>query len=114
MEKYVEFVLRDGSQIIVETDELALGDVNAGRRMISKIAEGEFGQGVEHAHKAALIILDKVRDTLEAPYEVEVTFGLKASSDLGMLVVARNGTDASYSIKLKWNRVQLKANATKS
>lgn len=106
MEKYVEFSLRDGSKVTIETDELAIGEVNAGLRISTKIAQGEFGQGVEHAHKAALIVLDKVRNIAVPQDEVEVTFGLKASSDLGMLVVARNGTEASYCIKLKWNSAQ--------
>ena len=114
MEKYAEFLLPDGSNIIIETDELALGEVSAGRRKMNKIVQGEFGQGAEHASKAASIILDKVRNTPDAPDEVEVTFGLKASSDLGMLVVAKNGTEASYSIKLKWNRGQSRGIAAKS
>lgn len=114
MEKYVEFTLRDGGKIIIETDELALGEVNAGRRIMPKIAQGEFTQGVADAHKAVLMLLEEARDMPHDPDEIEVTFGLKASSDLGMLVVARNGTDASYSLKLKWNKVQLKGNAAKS
>lgn len=114
MEKYVEFTLQDGSKIIIETDELALGNVNPGRRIMNKVAEGEFSQGIEPAQKAALIILNKVRGMADASDEVEVTFGLKASSDLGMLVVARNGNEASYKVKLTWNRFQLKGNITKS
>lgn len=51
MEKYVEFTLQDGSKIIIETDELALGNVNAGRRIMNKVAEGEFSQGELSPHR---------------------------------------------------------------
>lgn len=105
MRKHVEFTLRDGSKITIETDELEPAEVKAGYSIVPKIARGEFGQAVEPAHKAAMIILEKVRDMLDAPDEVEVAFGLKASSDLEMLVVASRCTDASYSVKLKWKRV---------
>ena len=113
MQKHVEFTLRDGSKIIIETDELESDAVKAGHSMVPKIARGEFGQAVEPAHKAATIILEKVRDMLDAPDEIEVAFGLKASSDLEMLVVASKCTEASYSVKLKWSRLQSKGN-TKS
>ena len=88
MSRYVEFDLPDGSTVIIESDEDESGVV--------------FGQAVENARKSAMVIMDKVREL--GPDEVEVTFGLKASGELGNLVVAKAGVEASYSIKLKWKK----------
>jgi hypothetical protein len=42
----------------------------------------------------------------DRPDEVEITFGLKASGELGSLVVAKAGVEASYSVKLTWKKAE--------
>jgi len=40
------------------------------------------------------------------PDEVEITFGLKASGELGSLVIAKAGVEANYSVKLTWKKAE--------
>ena len=102
MSRYVEFTLSDGSTVIIESDEDESGVVKAGLGDAVERAGEMFEQAIENARKSAMVIVDKMRE-LE-PDEVEVTFGLKASGELGNIVVAKAGVEASYSIKLKWKK----------
>ena len=106
MSRYVEFRLPDGSTVILETDEPERGVVKAGVGEVVERVQQTFEEAVENARKAALVILEKVRrlSLHDPPDEVEITFGLKASGELNTLVVARAGTEASYSVKLTWKR----------
>lgn len=109
MSRYVEFELPDGSRVVIESDEPhgepSGGMVKAGRLgEVAERAQESFEQAVENARKAALVIVDKVRDLANSPDEVEVTFGLKASGELNTLVVAKAGIEASYSVKLTWKK----------
>ena len=106
MSRYVEFPLPDGSTVILETDEPERGVVKAGVGEVMEKVQQDFEQAVENARKAALVILEKVRrlSLHDPPDEVEITFGLKASGELNTLVVAKAGTEASYSVKLTWKK----------
>jgi hypothetical protein len=105
--RYVEFTLPDGSTIIVESDERESGIVKAGAGDVLKEASEKFEQAADNARKAALVILEKLRSGLaDKPDEVEITFGLKASGELGSLVVAKASVEASYSVTLKWKQAE--------
>ena len=102
MSRYVEFTLSDGSMVVIESDEDESGVVKAGLGDAVERASEMFEQTIENARKSAMVIVDKMREL--GPDEVEVTFGLKASGELGNIVVAKAGVEASYSIKLKWKK----------
>ncbi len=104
MSRYVEFTLPDGSSVILESDEREGGIVRAGRGDTLERARATFEQAAESARKAALVVLAKVSDMSERPDEVEITFGLKASGELGSMVVAKAGLEANYSVKLTWKK----------
>jgi len=107
MSRYVQFTLPDGSTVVIESDERETGVVKAGLGDVTKQAGETFEQAAEKARKAALVILDKVRSGLtDRPDEVEITFGLKASGELGSLVVAKAGVEASYSVKMTWKKAE--------
>jgi len=107
MSRYVEFTLPDGSTVIIESDEPETEPVKATRGGdIAERARETFEQAAESARKAALVILDKVRGLHDSPDEIEITFGLKASGELGNLVVAKSGVEASYSVKLTWKKTE--------
>jgi len=113
MSRYVEFTLPDGSTVVIESDEGESGVVKAGRLGdAAERARETFEQAVENARKSAVVIVDKLRES--GPDEVEVTFGLKASGELGSLVVAKAGVEASYSVKLTWKKGKTNQNVTKS
>ena len=107
MSRYVEFTLPDGSTVIMESDDRETGIVKAGTGDVLKEATEKFEQAADNARKAALVILEKLRSGLaDKPDEVEITFGLKASGELGSLVVAKAGVEASYSVKLTWKKAE--------
>jgi hypothetical protein len=107
MSRYVEFTLPDGSTVILESDGRE-ADVVRGARPgeLAKQATETFEQAAENARKAALVVLEKVRGLHDSPDEVEITFGLKASGELGSIVVAKASAEASYSVKLTWKKTE--------
>jgi hypothetical protein len=40
----------------------------------------------------------------DGPAEIELTFGIKASAELGALIIAKAQGEANFSVKLKWVR----------
>ena len=115
MSRYVEFALPDGSTVVIESDEPETGITKAAVRGVGEVTERAretFEQSAENARKSALVILDKVRHGLsDPPDEVEITFGLKASGELGSMVVAKVGVEASYSVTLTWKKEKAKRGA---
>jgi hypothetical protein len=113
--RYVEFALPDGSTVVIESDEPETGITKAAVRGVGEVTERAretFEQSAENARKSALVILDKVRHGLsDPPDEVEITFGLKASGELGSMVVAKVGVEASYSVTLTWKKEKAKRGA---
>jgi hypothetical protein len=45
-----------------------------------------------------------VRSLTESPDELEVTFGLKATGEVGNIAIAKGGGEANFTIKLSWKR----------
>jgi hypothetical protein len=45
-----------------------------------------------------------VKDISDRPDEVEVTFGLKATGEVGSFAVAKANAEANYKVKLTWKR----------
>jgi hypothetical protein len=105
---YVEFELSDGSKVLMETDDVESGIVKTGIGDVAKRAGVTFDQAVESAHKAARVVLDKIRSMADSPDEIEITFGLKASGELGNIIVAKAGIEASYSVRVKWKKAETK------
>ena len=115
MSRYVEFTLGDGSKVLLETDEREHGVVKASRESdTAKQAAETFEQGVQQAHKSALVVLTQILAD-SAPDEVEITFGLKATGELGgAIVLAKAGFEANYSVKMTWKKPENKSNGAKS
>ncbi len=117
MSRYIEFLLPDGTTIIMEGDDAGSEVVKAGRwaAPITERVQETFEQALEKAQRAAAIVAEKVR-TLQphVPQQVEVTFGLKASGELGTLVVAKAAIEASYSIKLVWKTSEPGSNGARA
>lgn len=114
MSRYVEFTLPDGDTVVIESNDAESGVVKAGLGDITERAHGTFEHAAENARKAAMVILEKVRGLHDMPDEVEITFGLKASGELGTLVVAKAGVEASYSVRLSWKRLEAGKDGTRS
>ena len=113
MSSYVEFELEDGTTVLIEGDD-SEGPIAKGG-LVPASRDGEFGktvvkaqktfaEAVDHVRGAANQIVTKLRDLSDPPHEIEITFGLKASGELGNLVVGKGGLEANYTVKMKWDR----------
>lgn len=111
MAQYIQFQTDDGSTILVEVEEAEsyqAGVVKAGLRGAVQEAvtqaQTTFEDGLEVVRRNAAAFIKKVRSLSDPPDEVEVTFGLKATGELGNFAVARAGAEANYTVTLKWKR----------
>ncbi len=108
MSKYVEFPLEGGGTIIVESsDEPARspsGFLRSGEGTSDNAAKAAatFDASVEGVRKSADLLVSKLRQLSAPPDEMEVSFSLKASSEVGSLVVGRSGPDSNFNVTLRW------------
>ena len=122
MTHYMEFELENGETIIMEMDEMphppsATADVAMGGELVeaSLADEGNlpkvvvkanrtFNQALSQIRNSANLIVTRLRDLSDPPDEVEVTFGLKASGEVGNIIVAKGALEANYTVTLKWKK----------
>jgi hypothetical protein len=115
MPHYIQFTTEDGGTILVEAAEEETyqpGVVKAGLkdRVKETVAQAQnsFEDGLEVVRRNASAFIKKVRGLSDPPDEVEVSFGLKATGEVGNFAVANVGAEASYTITLKWKREEEK------
>jgi hypothetical protein len=108
MAQYIQFTAEDGATILVEVAEEETyqpGVVKAGLRgaVQEAVAQAQttFEDGLEVIRRNAAGFTKKVRGLSDPPDEVEVTFGLKATGELGNFAVAKAGAEANYTVTLK-------------
>lgn len=103
MKRIIEFLLEDGSSILVEVDEPIEDDrISLGDRVV-KTAQHTLESALERVKPVASAIMTKVQSLDEPADEVEVKFGIKMSAELGAFIAAGNA-EVNYEITLKWNR----------
>jgi len=113
MPKYVEFPLEGGGSIVIESaedsDKGPAGFVRAaGGEAVKEAVKQSFDATLENVRKSSDVLVKKLRALSDPPDEMEVTFSLKATAELGNLVVGKGGTEANYSVTLKWKRTEEK------
>jgi hypothetical protein len=67
-------------------------------------AQTRFEDAMNVVRRNAQTIIDKVKGLSDKPDEVEVTFGLKATGELGNFAVAKASAEANYTVKMTWKR----------
>ncbi len=120
--RYVEFPLEDGGSILIETPDLQekiqSGFVKSGQseaaREAALPASRSFDASVENVRKAAELLVSKLRTISAPPDEMTVSFGLKASGDLGSLAIGKVGGEANYAVTLKWKKEERKSDEAKA
>lgn len=120
--RYVEFPLEAGGSILIETpdqqEKVQSGFVKAGPGETGREAAVQAGQSfdasVESVRKAAELLVNKLRAISSPPDEMTVSFGLKASGDLGNLAIGKVGAEANYAVTLKWKKDEKKCDEAKS
>lgn len=115
MPDYIQFTTEDGATILVATagrETIQPGVIKAGLKETTEkaIAQAKtsFEEGLEVIRHNASAFIKKVRDLPDPPDEVEVTFGLQVTGEVGNFAVAKVGTEASYTVTLTWKREEKK------
>ncbi len=104
---YLKFELNDGTIVYIESAETPKGASglipgNRGDHMTEQGAIS-FDKSIDGIRKMAAVLIENLRSGfVEQPDEVSVSFGLKASADVGNLVVSRGGMEANYNVSLRW------------
>ncbi len=111
MSKYVEFPLEGGGSILIESAEepsrASAGFLRDGEaRPGAEKAQQSFDASVEAVRRSADLLVTKLRDLSTPPDELQVTFSLKASGEMGGLTVGRSGAtaEANFNVTLKWQK----------
>lgn len=104
MATYLEYQLDDGTTILVEIEEpKTSGVTKASRDTVGNVIQSvnqKFEDAFAGIKKSALALRQQLEE-MRAD-EVEVTFGLKATGDLGNFAVGKVGAEANYTVTLKW------------
>ncbi len=108
MASYVKFELDDGTIVYVESTDTPRGSsglIPPGRpgEQAAEQSAVSFDKSVQTIRKMATSLMENLQAGFaEAPEEVGINFGLKASNDLGALVVSRGGMEANFNVSLRW------------
>lgn len=104
---YITFELEDGTKVFIESADVhknSPGLIPAG-----KAAETEdkttisFEQQIDGARKMAAAMMKKFREGFKKePSDIDISFGLKASSEVGGFLISRGGPEATFSVSLHW------------
>ncbi|MEP7357920.1 MAG: CU044_2847 family protein [Anaerolineales bacterium] len=115
MAKYVEFPLEGGGSIFIEaTEETGRGSAGflRGEDAGAKSAQS-FDSTLESIRRSADLMLSKLRGLSTAPDELAITFSLKASQELGGLMVSKGAQDTNFNVTLRWMSDKGKEEAVK-
>lgn len=110
MSKYIEFQLEDGTTVLIESADEKKSSSGGfvpsarGNDEPTEKAKVTFEQAVQSVRGSADRLVSGLRDLSQPPDEMEVTFSLKTSAEVGTLFVAKGGAEASYHVALRWRR----------
>jgi len=104
---YREYILDDGSSLIVEVADMDKDELVVKASRDNKTFSEKIGETLQFDHafasaKKSIQIMKTAFEEAKAD-EVEVKFGLKATGEFGgSFIVAKGGVEANYEITLKW------------
>lgn len=110
MSSYIAFENPDGTRTLVEIEEAAPtpgAPVKAGLSgMVGdavKLAASSLNDALAAAIRNNAQALHKgVQELSPVPSELEISFSLKATGELGNVAVGKAGGEANYNVKLVW------------
>lgn len=107
MRRLAEFPLVAGGSVIVEVDEpggAEGGIVRAARPGEAVVRAGQtLEAAVEKIKPIATAFITRLREGVQAPDEIEVEFGIKLSTEAGV-VITSSGMEANFKVTLTWTR----------
>jgi hypothetical protein len=122
MARYLKYQTADGDTVLIEAESgpevPQEGVVKAGRvgeRVRDAVEEVQtrFEDAMSVVRTNSEIIIDKVKGLADRPDELEVTFGLKATGELGNFAVAKASAEANYTVKITWKRERERGRMTR-
>jgi hypothetical protein len=114
MTQYIQFATEDGSSILVEVEEEEVspppGLVKAGLQDKLKqtvgTAQSTFSETINTTIKHNVnAFIESVQCLSEPPTEMEVTFGLKMTGEVGNVAVCKGSGEVNYGVKLVWKQL---------
>ena len=117
MANYIEFETGDGSgtTILVEVSDEevsptqnGLEDIGIGDTFKNRIASAKstftdsLKSTIQHNVQA---FIEVIASLPEPPTEVEITFGLKATGEIGNVAIGKASSEANYTVKLAWKQI---------
>jgi hypothetical protein len=112
---YIQYTTADGSTLLVEVEEEEVsspeGMVKAGvadtiQKSVAQ-AQATFEGAIDRVvRQNAQLLIESVRNLQEPPHELEVTFGLKATGEVGNIAIARGGGEANFTVRFLWTPMQ--------
>lgn len=120
MPSYIAFDNPDGTRTLVEVEEAVTAPgapVKAGLGTMVGDAVRVANTSLQEALAAAIrsnaeALHRGVQEIAPPPAELEVSFALKATGELGNVAVGKAGGEANYSVKLVWKSVAAKLGGT--
>jgi Trypsin-co-occurring domain 1 len=104
MAEFVRYVLDDGSEVFFESAESDLVALHGGQSDV--VDGGRLNARLEAVAQAASRVSESLRSRLK-PDDVELTFGLKVSGELGGWFFAKAQTEGTINVKLTWKQEQV-------
>jgi hypothetical protein len=119
MTKYLRFASGEGEagDVLVEVDAArdlpVAGEQDAGLRQWARdhageavaVAQSGFEQAVRRAVSLNVRAFLAAAEALEKPpAEIEITFGLKATGEVGNLAVGKVAGESNYQVRMVWRR----------
>jgi len=119
MTNYLRFASGEGEarDVLVEVDTAedlpGSGEQNAGLRQwarnqageVTAMAQSGFEQAVRRAVSLNVQAFLAAAEALDKPpAEMEITFGLKATGEVGNLAVGKVAGESNYQVKMVWRR----------
>ena len=108
MASYVKFELEDGTIVYMEATDVPRG--SSGFPLTTRAdnpteqTSVSFENSIQSVRKMAAVMVQEMRSGFtQPPDEVQMNFGLKASAEVGGLVVARGGAESNYNVMLRWS-----------
>jgi hypothetical protein len=103
---YLTFELSDGTKVYIEANDIqknAPGLIPAGRGEGAEKSAISFPKQIDGIRKMAAEMVKEFREGFaDEPGDIDISFGLKASGELGGFLVSRSGGESSFSVTLRW------------
>jgi hypothetical protein len=106
----MRFVLKDGTEVELETDDASPGygqgpTMRGGGGGPVAGAQRSFQQALGAVKQTVAEAITELRDAFpDRPDELEIEFGIKASMEANGLILAKAAGEASFTVKALWKK----------